>query len=170
MFADPKARQTGDVLTIILAERTAASRESGWQNQSDAAAGGNASASNNDLSGRFAFDASLSKSAKALNESVQSDLLSGTITAVVVSVDETGNLVVQGERRLSVNGEAHLMKVHGVVRPFDVRYDNTILSYQIANADIEYRRDGFGRKWVKPGFLVRTGVVALIGIGVAAVL
>ncbi len=87
------------------------------------------------------------------------------MTVVVVGVDSTGNLAIQGERRLSVNGEAHVMKVSGLVRPYDIRYDNSVLSYQIANANIEYRRAGFGRKWFKPGALVRWGVYALLGAG-----
>lgn len=166
LFADPKARQSGDVITIVLAERTAAQRESGWQNKSDAQMNTDAGVTGKDLSGRFGLDAQFNKEALNRNESTQSDLLRGTITAMVVGVDSTGNLIVQGERKLNVNGETHLMRVHGVARPYDVRYDNSILSYQIANASIEYRRDGFGRKRFKPALLARTGLTAVIAAAV----
>lgn len=172
MFADPKARRAGDLLTIVLAERTAASRESGWQSKSDAGLRADAAVSGaGTLAGRFAADATVNKNALNRNESVQSDLLSGTITAIVDSVDAaTGLLYVRGERRLSVNGEAHLMKVSGLVRPYDVRYDNTVLSFQVANANIEYRRAGFHRRFFKPALLVRTGVVLALGVAGFALL
>ena len=162
MFADPTARQAGDVLTIVLAERTAAQRESRWEDRAGAQLGGASGIGAGSFAGRFATDASFSKEARSRNESVQSDLLSGTITAVVAGVDEAGNLRVEGERELSVNGETHLMKVAGTVRPFDVRYDNTILSYQIANASIEYRRAGLGRGFFRPAKLVRLGAAAVL--------
>ena len=164
MFADPTARQAGDVITIVLAERTAAQRESRWEDRAGSSLSGSGGiGSSSGLAGRFAADASFDKQARSRNESVQRDLLSGTITALVSGVDEAGNLLVNGERTLNVNGETHVMKVAGVVRPFDVRYDNSILSYQIANAHIEYRRAGFGRGFFRPAKLVRLGAVAILG-------
>lgn len=162
MFADPTARQVGDVLTIVLAERTAAQRESRWEDRAGAQLGGASGIGAGRLAGRFATDATFDKQAQSRNESVQSDLLSGTITAIVAGVDEGGNLLIEGERELSVNGETHLMRVAGIVRPFDVRYDNTILSYQIANASIEYRRAGLGRGFFRPAKLVRLGAAAVL--------
>jgi flagellar L-ring protein precursor FlgH len=163
LFADPKAHSEGDVLTIVLAERTAAQRESAWQNDSRAGLGTSANVAGGTLSGSFAADATFRKDAEARNESAQSDLLQGTMTALVVGVEPTGNLQVRGERKISVNGEAHLLSVSGVVRPFDIRYDNTVLSYQIANAEIEYRRSGFARRMFKPGAFVKFGAIAALG-------
>ena len=97
------------------------------------------------------------------NQTVQSDLLQGTVTATVVGVDSTGNLRIEGERKLNVNGVTHLMKVSGRVRPFDIRSNNTILSYQIADAFIEYRRDGkFRKKLIRPGTFVKIGGLAVL--------
>jgi flagellar L-ring protein FlgH len=167
MFADPKARKAGDILTVVLAERTAAQRESNWQNRSSSSMAGDAGiAGDAGLAGRFSADASFNKEALNRNQSVQSDLLRGTVSVRVTATDEIGNLVILGERRLSVNGETHVMKVAGIVRPFDIRYDNSILSYQIANASIEYHRAGFGRKFVRPGFLARAGAVAMLGAAI----
>lgn len=164
MFADFKARSEGDILTIVLAERTAAQRESGWKNKANAQAGGGATVSGgSSLSGAFALDAKFNKSALHENESVQSDLLNGTMTATIVRREPSGNLFVEGERRLSVNGETHVMKVSGLVRPQDIRTNNTVLSYQIANASIEYRREGGLTKGLfKPGKVVRFGVLAVL--------
>lgn len=168
LYATPKAMRTGDVLTVVLAERTSAQRKSGWENQSNASRGGTASVAGNSFSGTFGMDASFSRDALNRNESVQSDLLNGTLTVVVVGVDSlTGNLMVEGKRKLNVNGESHLLKIEGLVRPVDIRHDNSILSYEIANADIEYRRGGFRRRFMKPAALTR--VMAFLVLGAASV-
>ena len=90
-------------------------------------------------------------------------MLQGTVTATVIGIDSTGNLQIAGERKLNVNGVTHLMKVSGRVRPFDIRNNNTILSYQIADAFIEYRRDGkLRKKLLKPGTFVKIGGLAVL--------
>lgn len=168
MYADPKAHRTGDLLTVVLVERTSAQRESDWNNRSNASMGGSGNvAGGSSLSGHFGLDATFNKDARTYNQSIQRDLLSGTITAVVTHVDSTGNLVIAGERKLSVNGESHLLKVSGLVRPFDVQNNNTVLSYQIANAAIEYQRGGFHRRFLKPGAFVKIGLAAVLGAAVA---
>ena len=164
LYADPKANQPGDMITIVLAERTAAQRESEYDNSASSTFGGSASADGgSSVSGQFALDASFSNATNSRNETVQSDLLQGTVTATVVEVDATGNLRIEGERKLNVNGVTHLMRVSGRVRPFDIRNNNTILSYQIADAFIEYRRDGkFRRKLIRPGTFVKIGGLAVL--------
>lgn len=163
LYADPKARQVGDLITVILAERTAAQRSSAYDNQSDAHMGGGASVEGEALEGRFGMDAAFSKGARNRNQTSQSDLLQGNFTATVTGVDTAGNLIIAGERKLNVNGVTHLLRISGVARPLDVRSNNTILSYEIANAQIDYRRAGLGRKFIKPGTFVKIGVVGVLG-------
>ena len=163
MFSDPTARRTGDPITIVLAERTSASSQNRYEDRSNGSLGGSASTSGG---GSFALDANVSSDAEAASAAVQSDLLSGTITAIVTGVDDSGNLQVEGERVLHVNGVTHLMKVAGTVRPLDVRYDNTVFSYQIANAEVEYRKKGLRPKFLSPGTLVKAAGVALVAAAI----
>lgn len=165
LFADFKARQEGDLITVILAERTAAQRASEWKNASKSNVGGSAGLSNSsDLSGHFALDAQFNKSDENRNGSVQSDLLRGTMTAIIAQTDTWGNLQIEGERQLNVNGETHVMKISGTVRINDILPDNTVLSYKIANASIEYRRaGGVKRSLLKPGRVARFGTALVLG-------
>lgn len=169
MFTDFKARQTGDVITVLLSERTTAKRASDWNNKASSSVGGSSGVSSGaGLSGKFAIDAKFDKEALQKNTSAQSDLLSGTMTATIVNKDAAGNLLVEGERQLSVNGEKHTMHLTGIVRPNDIRPNNTVLSYQIANANIEYERaGGITRSFFKPGMIARIGLLALLGGAVA---
>jgi flagellar L-ring protein precursor FlgH len=166
LYADPRAQQTGDMLTIILAEQTSAQRASGYENSSNSRLGGSSGINSPDINSTFGVNAQFNKSSENSNETVQSDMLQGQLTARVVEVDDTGNLVVEGERRIEVNGVTHLMRVRGFVRPFDVRSDNTLFSYQIANAEIEYRRAGFTRRFIKPGFMAKAGAVVALGAAI----
>ncbi|CAM3307962.1 flagellar basal body L-ring protein FlgH [Rhodothermus bifroesti] len=167
LYADPRAFRQGDLLTIILAERTAAQRESNYEQAANTKLGGAAAVSGS-LGGRFGLDATFVHEGKSRNETLQRDLLTGTVTAIVVGVDTTGNLLIEGERRLNVNGVTHLMRISGLVRPLDVRYDNTVFSYQIAQARIEYHQsDGLTRKFFRPGFFTRLGALVLLGAAIA---
>ncbi len=167
LFADPRAHQIGDVVTIILAERTNAQRESRWANRSDAVRSGSGTVKgSNNLSGSFGVDATFATDNNNRNTSLQRDLLNGTISAQIVAIDSLGNLIIRGERILTINGETHLLRISGAVRPIDVRHDNTLLSYQIADARIEYRQTGFKHRWFKPNFWSRMGVVAILGAAV----
>ena len=164
LFSDPKARQPGDLLTIVLVEQTAAQRESDYEGSSSSSLGGGGEMSNPAFGSRFSADAAISTQADSRNTTTQSDLLEGTITARVTGVDEAGNLIVEGERHLNVNGVTHLMRVTGLVRPLDVRYNNTVLSHQIANADVEYRQLGFQHRFFSPGTLWKAGATLVLGV------
>lgn len=166
LYADPRAQGVGDMLTIILAEQTSAQRASGYENSSNSSLGGSSGVNSPDINSTFGVNAQFNKASENSNETVQSDMLQGQLTARVVEVDDTGNLVVEGERRIEVNGVTHLMRVRGFVRPFDVRSDNTLFSYQIANAEIEYRRAGFTRRFIKPGFMAKAGAVVALGAAI----
>jgi len=166
LYADARARQPGDVLTVLLSESTSAQRESASQNRSNSSLGGSGTADGPSIAGTFGLDAEFSNASESANETVQSDLLQGTLTVRVAEVDDAGNLVIEGERRLNVNGVTHFMRVTGTVRPFDIRTDNTLFSYQIANADIEYRRDGLIQRYAGPGFFAKAGAVVVLGAAI----
>lgn len=166
LYADARARQPGDVLTVLLSENTSAQRESSYQNSSNAQSGGSAGVNSPSISGTFGVDTEFNQEAQNANETVQSELLQGTLTVQVTDVNEAGNLIVEGERKLNVNGVTHFMRVTGTVRPFDIRSDNTLYSYQIADADIEYRQAGLVKRYTRPGFLTRVGAVAVLGAAI----
>ncbi len=171
LYADIRAFRVGDALTIQLAERTSAQRRSGWEqsNSSNLGAGSRVEAGTL-ASGSFGMDATFNNQSQKENQSVQRDLLQGTMTALVVGVDSlAGNLIIEGERSLNVNGETHVMTVKGSVRPFDVSSNNTILSYQLANATIEYKKAGGIRRAIMgPGMWAGVATIIAIGAAVAA--
>lgn len=159
LYADVRAYNPGDLLTVLLEERTSARRLSQSSADASARVGGSGAASFGDF---FGFDAGTSGSRESDSRTVQSDLLTGTLTARVVGVDAAGNLAIEGERRLDVDGAVHVMRVRGTVRAADVTTANTVLSHQIAGADVEYRQEGGGPKFLRGRFLAVVGTVAVL--------
>lgn len=146
LFADHKARNVGDVLTIILNERTQASKSSSTKTAKDdsvdigapillgkeLAVGGRPATVG--LNGQRAFDGS--------GESSQSNQLSGQITVTVVRRLSNGALLVRGQKWLHINQGQELVQISGMVRPEDIGQDNTVASTRVADARIAYTGKG----------------------------
>ena len=64
------------------------------------------------------------------------------ITAMVMDVLPNGNLVIKGRREIKVDSETKVIEFSGVVRRYDVKADNTILSELVADARVAYTGEG----------------------------
>lgn len=167
LYSDPTAAEPGDVLTVLLDEQTSAQRESSYEGNSSTSVSGGGGASGPGLSSQFGADAQIENATNNSNQTVQSGTLTGTLTVRVVEVNEAGNLVVTGERDLTVNGATHVMKVSGIVRTSDVRHDNTVLSHQIADAKIKYNQSGMRHNgFFSKGFLLKAGSAVIVGVSI----
>jgi flagellar L-ring protein precursor FlgH len=85
----------------------------------------------------------------------RSSRVTGQIPARVIKVLDNGNMVVEGRRALAVNNETQVMTLSGVIRPEDVTSNNTILSSQIADAEIQMEGRGVLAEAQRPGILFR---------------
>lgn len=167
LYTDPTAAEPGDMLTVILDEQTSAQRESSYEGSSSSGVSGNASATGNGLGSQFGAGAEVESETDNSNQTVQSGTLSGTVTVRVVDVNQAGNLLVTGERNLTVNGATHVMEVSGIVRTDDIRFDNTVLSHQIANAKVKYNQSGIRHNgFFSKGLLLKAGSAVLVGVSI----
>ena len=57
---------------------------------------------------------------------------------------------IKGKRIVEVNGETNTIKLEGYVRERDISTDNTVFSYNIANAEIIYQKGGTLENVVNP--------------------
>ncbi|KAF1045005.1 flagellar basal body L-ring protein FlgH [Xylophilus sp.] len=69
--------------------------------------------------------------------SSNSSSFTGTMAASVINVLANGNLVVAGERSISMNGDVKLLRFSGVVDPQDLKLNNTVASADVVNARFE---------------------------------
>ena len=88
-------------------------------------------------------------------ETTQENNIEGNITVMVHKVYPNGNLLVMGEKLIELNEGSEIVRVSGIVRPTDVTTDNTVLSNQVANAQITYKGKGIVSDSSKAGWLTR---------------
>jgi flagellar L-ring protein precursor FlgH len=146
LFEDRTARRVGDILTIRLVERTNASKKASTSvDKESEVALANPTLFGKPLAlGSHNLETSVSgtRDFKGSGESDQSNSLSGEISAVVTQVYPNGNLVIRGEKMLTLNQGEEFVQISGVVRPEDVGSDNSVLSTQVADAQITYAGKG----------------------------
>jgi flagellar L-ring protein precursor FlgH len=147
LFMDIRARGVGDILTVRLVERTNASKESSTSaaRASDVNTGlptiaGRPITLNGNpiLNAEFGAETSFNGQADAS----QSNSLDGNIAVTVVERLPNGNLLVRGEKWITLNQGEEYIQVQGVVRPVDIGPNNTIASTKIADARITYSGKG----------------------------
>lgn len=142
LFEDRRARLVGDIITISIAEKTSA----GKQSNNSASKTGSVEASVPKLFGVAANALSgLGASAKAATSYDDKGLVSatnnftGTISVTVVEVFSNGNLLVSGEKQVAFDKGGEFVRFSGVVTPDAIAPGNIVSSTQVADARVEYR-------------------------------
>ncbi len=158
LFADIKAAEVGDTVTIIIDESTQASRSASTQTSRSSGVnlnGGfaNRSATTTTTNIEGGFTGGSDHSGTGVTRS--SGALRTTVTAVVTEVQPNGLLKVEGSRLLQINEEKATLTVTGLLRAVDISRTNSVLSTQLANPEISYTGDGPINKQQKPNMLVR---------------
>ena len=160
LFEDQKANRVGDILTVRLAERTNASKAS----QTSVSKSTQATIANPVVMGRPithngdpVFGGSLSgeNNFDGAGASSQSNSLAGDITVTVVERLANGNLVIRGEKWVTLNQGREFIQLSGTIRPNDIEADNSLLSTRIANAQITYSSKGVMADANRMGLIAR---------------
>jgi len=69
-------------------------------------------------------------------------MLTASLTAKVAEVLPNGNLVLEARKEMLVNNENQILVIRGIVRPQDIRADNSVISTYVADAKIMYTGEG----------------------------
>lgn len=152
LFAiDRRAARVGDILTVDFTESFSASKSQ------------NAALSKSSdmtlqvplLTGPDGEKLSGGQTFSGAGSAAQSNSLTGRVSVHVVRVLPGGNLVILGQKRLTLNNGDEYIRLQGIVRPEDISSDNTVMSDRIANADIKYIGAGEVADTGKQGWLGR---------------
>ncbi|WP_374728944.1 flagellar basal body L-ring protein FlgH [Natronospira bacteriovora] len=160
LVEDRRARRVGDILTIRLVERTDASKSASTNSSRES----NTTINPPTVFGRgvthrglpiLDVDMGSSRSFEGEGGSSQSNRLEGEITVTVARRLPNGNLMVQGEKWLTLNQGEEMVRIAGIVRPQDISPDNSVASNRVADARITYSGRGTLADANRPGWLTR---------------
>ncbi len=151
-----RASMVGDVLTVVLVERTAATKSTSQTTGRDGSIGLTPPATG--LFNLFApsdIAASGTNAFKGQGQSAQSNALSGEVTVTIAAVYANGTMLVRGEKRLTLNRGDEYVQVSGLIREADIGSDNRVASTRIADARITYTGKGEMARASQQGWLQR---------------
>ena len=160
------ARRVGDLITVNIDERTSSQIMAGTQTMKESKVANSIGAlfglkqdivtANPNLGGNIEMDTSGAASYNGDGNTSREGVVRGQITCRVVEVrEDTGNLVIFGWKEVRANRETQYLSLSGVVRPQDIRNDNTISSQVIAEAKIEFTGSGVVSDKQGPGIGTR---------------
>lgn len=157
--SDNRARAIGDIVTVVIYETASATnRVSNRSGKSTSFSGGIGVGGINESA-----DLSLGGSYDGTGEVERSDRLIATMAARVMEILPNGDLLVEGQQNLFVNGEKRNITVRGQVRQVDISAENMVASNRLANAEINYDGEGFVSRSAKPGLINR--ILGFLGLG-----
>ncbi len=164
LYTDFKAKTVGDIVTIMIIESTTGSQATSMSGseKSKLKSSGKITGNLTRFLPKFSAEADFQNDNSGKAASQQEDALTGKITAVVTEISDNGNLTLLGKRKLEVNGETYLLNIKGTARQKDISSDNVVLSYNLANVEIAYKKDGLINKLGKPPFIARWTTWALM--------
>ncbi|MGB0893980.1 MAG: flagellar basal body L-ring protein FlgH [Parashewanella sp.] len=157
LYSDIRAHKVGDIITVNLVESTKAKKSAnneikkGSDSTLDPLAflGQNATINGQRIDFKYKDSFNTKREAGA----DQSNSLNGNISANVIKVLSNGNLMIRGEKWISINSGDEFIRVTGIVRSEDISPNNTIESQRIANARIQYSGTGSFADSQKVGWL-----------------
>jgi flagellar L-ring protein FlgH len=166
LYGDHRARQVGDLLTIVIVEESSAKRDAEQKTDKSMNFGGNVSLSRPRIDSRGVawtnytiptWNVDASRTFSGNGSLANKDTLSGSIAVRVTEVLPNGNLLIEGKRSVAVRNETVELLLTGTVRVEDIDQENKVQSSNVADASILYLTNGSladsQRKGVVPSLL-----------------
>lgn len=147
IYSDSKAHRVGDIISVILSESTQAQKNAKTELKKENSAtldpivglGGVGVNFKNDA---IQFGYNQGSDFSGDSKTNQGNSLNGNISVHVLRVLPNGNLMIRGEKWMSLNNGDEYIRLTGVIRAQDISSSNTIISSKIANARIQYAGTG----------------------------
>jgi flagellar L-ring protein FlgH len=160
MLSQNRRFQVGDVITVLLSESTQANR----QQSTDVSREATNNVIPQGITDRVAKSSSLLNGINLNNATIESSgsgtanqraSLNGSVSVTVIEVLPNGNLVLRGEKQMTLSEGTEVIQVSGIVRAEDVAPNNTVQSRRLADARFIYRGEGDIARSSAPGWGTR---------------
>jgi len=160
LFADKKDLQVGDIIQVKISESLSSNTNTKREISSDRNSnlgGGLISQidANTDLSSTTQSFADKFNSYAGVNFGTESssentgevktnlsERFTTTVSAIIEESYQNGNYLIRAQKEMLIDGQKQSLVLTGVIRPYDITSDNSVLSSQVANLKILYIKDG----------------------------
>jgi flagellar L-ring protein precursor FlgH len=166
LSSDYKARKVNDTVVVLVSVQTSAAQSG---NVNSARAFGTSSAITG-LAGDIntkglnpLFNANSNTTLKGSGSTDSSTAFSTSMTAQVIAVLPSGNLVVEAQRKIFMNNQHEDVTVRGVVRPVDISPTNTVASAALSSLQIEMKGKGIIADSTRPLNPITRAILWLVG-------
>jgi flagellar L-ring protein precursor FlgH len=157
LFTDIKAHDVGDIITVKIYEDAQATNlsQTNTTKEGKFETSGGPGIGSLDFIPLFGASGENKNEYKGTGNNARAGNLKARMTVRVVALRNNGDLVVEGNRLITINNDTETLTLSGIVRPQDVGSDNTVDSYNIADAQIAYRGKGPASTGSRPGIVMR---------------
>jgi flagellar L-ring protein precursor FlgH len=164
IVADKRATHVGDIISILIQESNTANRQNDTKTSKQSSIDASlqaflySPAASGLLTKKGQLPAMKATSAQSFDGGGQinnSEKIAARIAVRIIDVLPNSTLVIEGTRKVSFSGETQDAVLRGVCRAEDVMANNTIYSYNIAEATIKYVSSGTITDNQKKGWFTR---------------
>jgi flagellar L-ring protein precursor FlgH len=164
LVADKKASAIGDIITIVVQENNSASKNNNTKTAKSTSVDASISSflygptASGLLTkgGKYpALKAGATTAHDGGGQINNSEQITARVAVRVVDTMPNGTMVVEGRRRTAFSGEKQEMVLRGVVRAEDITANNTVLSFNVADASISFVSNGTVSDSQKKGWFSR---------------
>src|SRR5690554_3581414 len=146
LFEDRRPRNVGDIVTVIIQEKTNAAKNVQTTTDRSGSAGLDVALAPavlpTDLGAKQNFGISGNNASQGKGSTRADNTFQGTLTTTVIGVLPNGNLQIAGDKQIAINRGSEHIRFSGVVDPRSITGSNTVSSTQVADARIEFRSKG----------------------------
>jgi flagellar L-ring protein precursor FlgH len=166
LSSDYKARRVNDTVVILVSVQTSAAQSGNVNSQrafQTASAITGLAGDVNTKGLNPLFNANSSTTLKGAGATDSSTTFQTSMTAQVVSVLPSGNLVVEAQRKIFMNNQHEDVTIRGVVRPKDIGPNNTVPSAALSNLEIDMKGKGIIADSTRPPNRITRALLWLLG-------
>lgn len=147
----PKEYMINDIVTVIVSERSEVTLNSRFNRQrtstfkselKDFVRLGDGLRLENSATTSPAIDASQQERLQTTGQVTDAEGITYRIAATIVDIRPNGNIVLEARKSIDANDDLWEYTLHGEIRFEDIAVNNTVLSENIANLNIEKRQKG----------------------------
>ena len=166
LSSDYKARKLNDTVVILVSVQTTAAQSGDVNSQRAFQTSSGITGLAGDINTKGLnplFDANSSTTLKGSGATDSSTTFQTSMTAQVIGVLPSGNLIVEAQRKIFMNNQHEDVTVRGVVRPRDIGANNTVPSAALSNLEIEMKGKGIIADSTRPPNRITRALLWLLG-------